>query len=136
MKRLMFLAAVTFAAGCGSGDASDAGDSAPRYDVTILYWPEGPGGESLEATLTCDPDGGSHPDPAAACAALLQNEDALEPVPGNVACTEIYGGNQVARITGSGVQASFSRQNGCEIARWDALQRVLEIGEPVVVEVP
>jgi hypothetical protein len=127
MKVIVLLAALLVLAGCGSDDPSDAGGNAPRYDVTILYWPEGRGGDSLEATLTCDPAGGSHPDPAAACAALLEHEDALEPVARDVACTEIYGGNQVARITGGGVQASFSRQNGCEIARWDALQPVLEI---------
>ena len=127
MKLALLLAALVLATGCGSGgNGSDAGDEAPVYDLTVLYWPAGPGGESLEATLTCGPDGGSHPDPAAACAALLENEEALEPVSGDVACTEIYGGNQVARITGS-AQASFSRENGCEIARWDALQPVLEI---------
>jgi hypothetical protein len=126
MKLALLLATLLLVAGCGS--SSDAGDDgSPRYDLTILYWPEGPGGEPVEAALTCDPDGGSHPDPAAACAALLENEDALEPVEGDVACTEIYGGNQVARITGSGIQSSFSRENGCEIARWDALQPVLEI---------
>jgi hypothetical protein len=44
-----------------------------------------------------------------------------------VACTQIYGGDQLATITGAGVQASFSRANGCEIARWDALRPVLEL---------
>jgi hypothetical protein len=28
---------------------------------------------------------------------------------------------------GGGVDASFSRANGCEIARWDALKPVLEV---------
>jgi hypothetical protein len=125
MKLVLLLASLVLAAGCGSAP-DDAGSASPVYDITILYWPGGRGGEPLEATLTCDPDGGSHPDPAAACAALLENEEALEPVAGDVACTEIYGGNQIARITGSGVHASFSRENGCEIARWDALQPVLE----------
>jgi hypothetical protein len=125
MKLALLLATLVLVTGCGS--SSDAGDGSARYDLNVLYWPEGPGGAPLEATLTCDPDGGSHPDPAAACAALLENEDALEPVAGDVACTEIYGGNQVARITGPGIQSSFSRENGCEIARWDALQPVLEI---------
>jgi Subtilisin inhibitor-like len=125
MKLAGLLATVVLLlAGCG--EASDAGDAAPRYDVTVIYWPTGPDGESHEATLTCDPDGGSHPDPAGACAALLENADALEPVPGDVACTEIYGGHQVATITGS-VEARFSRANGCEIDRWDRVQAVLEI---------
>ena len=126
MKLALLLAAILLPAGCGGG-SSDVGDAAPRYDVTISYWPEGRGGERLEATLTCDPAGGSHPDSAAACAVLLEHEDALEPVPGDVACTEIFGGNQIATITGAGVRASFSRVNGCEIARWDALAPVLEI---------
>jgi hypothetical protein len=123
MKIVVLLAAVILAAGCGSGNEPAA---TPGYDLRIFYWPEGRDGASLEATLTCNPEGGSHPDPAAACAALLENESALEPVPRDVACTEIYGGDQVARITGS-VEAAFTRSNGCEIARWDRLQAVLEI---------
>jgi Subtilisin inhibitor-like len=125
MKLAGLLAMLVLLAGCG--EASDAGgDTAPRYDLTILYWPEGAAGDSRQATLTCDPDGGSHPDPAGACAALLENADALDPVPGDVACTEIYGGDQVATITGS-VEARFSRENGCEIDRWDRLAPALEI---------
>jgi Subtilisin inhibitor-like len=125
MKLAGLLATVVLLAGCG--EASDAGgDAAPRYDLTIIYWPEGSSGESRQRTLTCDPDGGSHPDPAGACAALLENADALDPVPRDVACTEIYGGDQVATITGS-VEARFSRENGCEIDRWDRLAPVLEL---------
>jgi hypothetical protein len=47
------------------------------------------------------------------------------PVPKNVACTEIYGGPQTARVIGAvkgnRVWASLSRTNGCEISRWDRL---------------
>jgi Subtilisin inhibitor-like len=121
--RFALLLALALTAGCGNEVAG--GDRSPRYDVTIVYWPRGAGGESLQATLKCDPDGGTHPDPNGACDTLLENEDALEPVAGDVACTQIYGGDQVATITGVGVQASFSRTNGCEIARWDALADVL-----------
>jgi hypothetical protein len=95
--------------------------------VTITYWPVGRGGESRSATLTCDPDGGSHPNVAQACDALLTHEDALKPVAGDVACTEIYGGPQLATVSGGGVQASFNRTNGCEIARWEALAPLLEL---------
>ncbi len=119
----MLFAAVALLAGCGS----EAGSRAPRYDVTISYWPAGRGGETRSATLQCDPDGGSHPDPNGACDALLQHEDALKPVPRDVACTEIYGGPQLATISGPGVHAVFSRTNGCEIARWEALKAVLEL---------
>ena len=74
-----------------------------------------------------NPDGGTHPDPAKACAALDAHPEALHPVPGDVACTEIYGGDQVALVEGNGMRAVLNRTNGCEIARWDALAPVLEL---------
>jgi hypothetical protein len=124
MKPAALLLVVFALAGCGS---DGGGSSQPRYDLTITYRPTGAAGQEQTATLTCDPDGGTHPDPAAACDALLQHEDALDPVPGDVACTELFGGPQVATIDGSGVHSSFSRTNGCEIARWDALAAVVEL---------
>jgi hypothetical protein len=118
------------AAGCGSGTGSgDAAEppSQPRYDLQITYWPEGKDGESRTAELTCDPNGGTHPDPARACTALDAHPEALHPVPADMACTQIYGGDQVALVEGNGVHAIFNRSNGCEIERWDALAPVLEI---------
>ena len=87
--------------------------------------------ETREATLECDPSGGSHPDPDEACQALAQNVGSLDPVPGDVACTQIYGGPERARIVGTvsnrQVDAMLNRTNGCEIARWDHLERVLDL---------
>ena len=114
-------------AGCGSDAAEPPATPPPRYDLQISFWPDGKDGESRTATLTCDPDGGTHPDPARACAALDAHPEALHPVPGDVACTEIYGGDQVALVEGNGMRAVLNRTNGCEIARWDALAPVLEL---------
>ena len=125
LAREALLLALLAVAGCGGTD--DSAPVAPRYDLTITYWPAGPQGEQRTATLSCDPDGGTHPDPAKACDAILQHEDALAPVDPNAACTEIYGGDQVATVTGDELEASFSRANGCEIARWDALAPLLEL---------
>jgi hypothetical protein len=130
VKIALLVLAAALLAGCGGTEA--AGDDRPlHYELTITYWPAGRGGESRSATLQCDPDGGSHPDAVSACEALLNHEDALEPVAGDVACTEIYGGPQLATIAGMssgvGVQATLSRTNGCEIARWDALAPVVEL---------
>jgi hypothetical protein len=53
----------------------------------------------------------------------------FDPVPGGVACTEIYGGPATARVVGVAdgqeIDARFSRENGCEIARWDRLEPLL-----------
>ena len=130
LARAALLAGLLVLAGCGS--ATGGGDAAeppqkPRYDLKITLWPKGKDGPSRTATLTCDPNGGTHPDPAAACAALDAHPEALHPVPGDVACTEIYGGDQVALIEGDGMRVILNRTNGCEIARWDALAPVVEI---------
>jgi hypothetical protein len=124
--RVALLLALALAAGCGGTEAA-GDDRPPRYDLTVTYWPTGRGGEARTATLTCDPDGGSHPDPVSACDALLEHEDALDPVAGDVACTQIYGGDQEATLSGAGVNASFSRANGCEISRWDKLAPLLDL---------
>jgi Subtilisin inhibitor-like len=130
LGRGALLLGLLVAAGCGS--ATGGGDAAepppkPRFDLQITYWPEGKGGESRTAALTCDPNGGTHPDAAAACAALDAHPEALHPVPGDMACTEIYGGDQVALVEGEGMRAILNRTNGCEIARWDALAPVIEL---------
>ena len=59
----------------------------------------------------CDPAGGTHPDPEAACAALLANGAlALPAVRKDVVCTDIYGGPEKATISGT-----FQGQEGIEL---------------------
>ncbi len=83
--------------------------------------------------LTCDPPAGDLPDPPAACAALTKGGARYLPeVPKDVACTQIYGGPEKARITGTWegrpVDATLSRTDGCQIARWNGLAGLLPIG--------
>jgi Subtilisin inhibitor-like len=122
------LLGVIAATACGGAAVDiDTVPAEPRYDLTITYWPQGKDGPSSTATLSCDPTGGTHPDPSSACAALDAHPEALHPVPADTACTEIYGGDQVALVEGNGVRAILNRTNGCEIARWDALAPLLEL---------
>jgi hypothetical protein len=123
------------AAGCGS-DSSDEGEpAAPATELTITLWPEGPDGESVQATLTCDPVGGTHPDPETACAVLTAESDTevLAPVPADAACTMIFGGPEQATVVGvidgEEVDAAFERSNGCELDRWDRHAALLQIGD-------
>jgi hypothetical protein len=50
-------------------------------------------------------------------------------VPAGSLCTQIFGGPQVITVhgvdRGRAVDATFTRRNGCEIARYDRLARVL-----------
>ena len=120
------------------GDGSGSGDSTgsrpgPGVEVTITFWPEGREGDSQEATLTCEPTTGTHPNPEAACQALLADPAALEPVPPESACTMIFGGPEQATVVGvvngEQVDAEFSRSNGCELDRWDRMATVLQLGD-------
>ena len=123
------------AAGCGSGGGGETRDA--RTALAITLWPKGEGkGPARTAQLVCDPVAGSLPDPAAACAALgvEAGRAALDPVPADAMCTELYGGPAEARIMGTvdgeAVDARLSRGNGCEIARWTALRALLPLHDP------
>jgi hypothetical protein len=111
--------------GTGGGGSDDA---AGGTRLTIVL--DDGSGAARTWRLTCDPAGGDHPDPAAACAALAANgAAALPPVPKDRMCTQIYGGPDTATVTGTWngqkVSATFKKTNGCEINRWKALEGLL-----------
>ena len=68
-----------------------------------------------------------------ACDLLRSSEEArtrlIEGPPEDQVCTEIYGGGEVADITGTingtAVSATVNRANGCGIADWDLLRPIL-----------
>jgi Subtilisin inhibitor-like len=101
--------------------------------VTVTFWPQGKDGPSQEATLTCDPTGGTHPSPDEACGLLASDPEALEPVPPDAACTMIFGGPEEATVVGvvngQQVDSAFSRSNGCELDRWDRMAALLQLGD-------
>jgi len=76
--------------------------------------------------LRCDPARGTLPRPAVACRRLAAGGPRLfAPLSDDLLCTQIYGGPQVARVVGTvagkRVWATFSRQDGCHISRWNRL---------------
>lgn len=129
LAALCLTSVVTLAAGCGADSAGEAltpQDAPAATELTI----EVTDGTPTTWQLSCDPDGGDHPDTAAACAALAENgAEAVPPTPADSICTQLFGGDQTAVVTGTWqgkpVDASFSRQNGCEISRWEALTPLL-----------
>jgi hypothetical protein len=113
-------------AGCGSeGDAAAPGS--PATQLTVRVDPDGDGPEAArEEQISC-----TQPPEGAACAAAADLRPAdFEPVPDDMACTQQFGGPETATVTGTlrdrDVDARFSRENGCEIARWEKVAPLLE----------
>ena len=120
--------AALVAGGCGSDDEEQPAGPAPQLaDLTVRVDRDGRGSaQARETRVRC-----AGPQDSAACRAA----DALEardfaPVPRDVACTLQYGGPQTATVKGTlrgkPVDARFSRENGCEIGRWQAAAALLE----------
>jgi hypothetical protein len=89
--------------------------------------------ERVRWTLRCEPPGGTLPRRAKACRELERlGWRAFSPVSPTMACTEIYGGPQVAivsgRVEGRRVWARLSRIDGCQIARWERVPSLLPAG--------
>jgi Subtilisin inhibitor-like len=128
---LVALVATVTLAACADGEAGStvaSPEGAPTSPATALTITVdlGDGSTAQEWTLTCDPPGGTHPEPEAACAAVADlDPTVLDPVPANQACTQIFGGPETATVrgpwNGEDLDASFARNNGCEITRWDAV---------------
>jgi hypothetical protein len=109
-------------AGCGEGDedAREGGATAsPATELTVTVWPKGPDGPQRERRVECPG--------APVCGEV--SAQSLAPVPREMACTAIYGGPSVARVTGTlrgeSVDERFSLEDGCEIARWERNRELL-----------
>jgi hypothetical protein len=125
-------AALMSACGAEADENGAAGaEPAPTTELTVTFR-RARGAEPAEATLTCGPAGGTHPRPQEACAALAAGPDALRATPPDAVCTQIFGGEETATVAGvfrgQEIEATFSRENGCEISRWDALDPLLRLG--------
>ncbi|MBA2569479.1 MAG: hypothetical protein H0V11_09055 [Actinobacteria bacterium] len=121
--------AATVAAGCATGQVPGSGSGTAtgvqpgaRVALEISTWRRGTDGPVYVWTLRCPP-GGTLPAAARACSRLdALGAKAFKPA-GNAACTQIYGGPQVAEVRGTlngrRIRARFTRVDGCQIDRWD-----------------
>lgn len=120
-------------AGCGTTSApghpaapAAAAASAAKVAVTITV--RGPGGATPRRwTLQCDPPGGTHPDPAAACRVLLSEMKLVAARPGRLVCPMILANAEQATISGTWYGRQIHRvvvDGGCDIRLWTALGRI------------
>jgi Ca2+-binding RTX toxin-like protein len=82
-------------------------------------------------TLRCRPASGTLPHRGIACTKLLRVQNPFAPVPRDQACTQIYGGPQQAVVIGAyggkPVRTTFTRTDGCQIARWNRVRFLFPI---------
>ena len=115
------LFAVAALAGCG-GDDPSGGETAPAEGVRLtITVRDDADAEPRTVVVDCAPGDDESPCPTAA---KLRPED-FAPTPGDVVCSQQYGGPEEATIEGTidgaPVSAKVTRTDGCEIARWDRL---------------
>ncbi|HTI34272.1 MAG TPA: hypothetical protein VL422_11385 [Miltoncostaea sp.] len=107
-------------AGCGGG--GDPPAAAGPTALTVRHYD----GERLVRTTTlgCGADD-------VVCAEVVALLPGLRPDPGEV-CTQIYGGPErivvEGTVDGDPVRREVTRANGCEIARYDRLEKALAAG--------
>lgn len=137
LTRLMLVVAtlILLTVACGpDGDPGTGNELAAELTITIGT-ADRPA--EFEATLRCgtgaDGTGYLADTAPAVCDFLRTSDDArlllsVGPAPDRV-CTEIYGGGEIADISGTldghTIDVAIDRANGCGIADWDLLQPVL-----------
>jgi hypothetical protein len=110
---------------------SRARSGAAKASLTISVWPdERRPGTSRTWTLRCNPTGGTLPGARTACSRLARlGGSAFAPTPAGSACTQIYGGPQLAFVRGTlgihPIWTKLRRRDGCEIARWNRVAFLL-----------
>jgi hypothetical protein len=122
------IALVALLAACGEDDSP--ADAPPAEDVTGLRLQldaDGPGGEAAQVQrLEC---GGDAEAPACSLVGDLPPDPAA-PVPPDTACTDIYGGPDTLHVEGTlegrPIRGTFTRENGCEIGRFEAWLPILK----------
>jgi len=131
--RYLLIAVICAAAAtaCGSkpapsGGAASAPAPAPKVslDITVSTTPNAP---VKHWTLKCEPTGGTHPNPAAACAVLLKAKNPFAPLPKGIMCPMIRVGTKTAIVKGTyfgkHVDTKFT-PGGCDLAKWNQVGQI------------
>jgi len=130
--RSILIAATCAAAlgACGSVHANSgtAASTRPASKVSLVIQEKArPGARAERWTLRCDPVGGTHPNAAAACHALLHAKHPFAPLPAHIMCPMIVAGTKTAHIIGNWfgkhIDSTFN-QRGCGNMRWTKIGQV------------
>jgi hypothetical protein len=111
----------------GSGAAASSPAAAPRASLTITVL-NGPDKKISHWTLQCDPAGGTHPDAAQACAALLAVKNPFAPIRTGQECPMILASSRRVTFVGTWYGTKVDRtiiDGGCDLANWSRLGQVV-----------
>jgi hypothetical protein len=118
------------ATACGSKPEPAGAGSAPApapkvsLDITVSTTPNAP---SKHWTLQCEPAGGTHPNPAAACAVLLKVKNPFAPLPKGIMCPMIRVGTKTAIVKGTYFGKHIDTKlspGGCQLAQWEKIGQI------------
>jgi Subtilisin inhibitor-like len=111
----------------GSGAAASSPAAAPKASLTITVL-NGPDKKISHWTLQCDPAGGTHPDAAQACAALLAVKNPFAPIRTGQECPMILASSRRVTFVGTWYGTKVDRtiiDGGCDLANWSRLGQVV-----------
>jgi hypothetical protein len=114
--------------------AADGGfeASSARTDLVVVFQ-AGPQASAVTSELRCNPTGGDRINAVNACdrlnALAKAKRNPFATPSSNQVCSVDYDGPETATVLGTWrgkqVRAAYSRNNGCEIARWNAISALL-----------
>jgi Subtilisin inhibitor-like len=129
--RSILIAAVCTATVTACGSTHPAGGTAasahaPKVSLAIQVIGKS-GAKPEHWTLQCEPAGGTHPDPQAACNVLLHANSPFAAVPDHVMCPMIVAGTKTATVKGDWfgkhIDTTFNR-SGCGLLRWKKIGQI------------
>jgi hypothetical protein len=119
------------ATGPGGGSGSGSGPTPARAKAVLtITLTNAPGGQGPSHwTLRCDPPGGSQPDPAAACAALMHVKYGLARLPPkHLMCPMIMVSSKQYVVTGTWFGKKVHRvivDGGCDLSLFGTIDKVM-----------
>lgn len=110
----------------GSSTSAAGTTSAAKVSLNIVLT-AGRDTPAKRWTLMCEPAGGTYPDPAAACAKMLELRTILNPLPVHVMCPMIMADASSYVVYGTFLGEKVHESipdGGCSLSRWNELKGI------------
>jgi hypothetical protein len=115
----------------GSISPIDQANGASQSKIKLVVRVDLETGKKFRWALNCRPNSGTHPAITSTCDFLTSNagKKVFNLRPASTSCLQIFGGDSKANITGTfygkRISVDLDRRDGCRIAQWESLIRVV-----------